>query len=514
MRKQLASFVVVATMATLAIGSPAHAGGRVAWGDCPAADPEFPRDPRLECARLRVPLDYRKPRGRQITITISRIPAAEPSRRQGVLLTNPGGPGAPGLDWAGAMAGVLPEEVLARYDIIGFDARGVGHSTPVTCGLTLDSLVEMLPGYPAPDGSIARNVEFARKTARSCAAHSGDLLPYITTANTARDMDRIRAALGETTISYLGFSYGTYLGAVYASLFPRAGDRIVLDSAIDPNLVWYGIWRTWGQAVNSRLGDFTAWAAARDDVYHLGATPGAVRQTYLRLAGALDREPLELPDETITGNIFREVTRSFLYDDVFFPELASIWQFLADPSGPSDVASRLAQTVNRATAAGVPGDYPQAALYAVVCGDVSWPRDPAVYQRNVAADRRAWPVTAGMPANIWPCAFWESQPVEPPVKVTGSGPRSVLILQNLRDPATSWRSGYGLRVALGRRAAFVTQDAGGHSVYGAHPGECVSTIATTFLTRGTLPARDRWCPGPTPDDVTGPPLTARGLLAP
>ena len=503
-RKVLASALTASLTATLiATLGPAtqgRAGARLAWGACPAAEPDFPRDPRLRCATLRVPLDYRSPQGRQITVTVSRLPAAKPGLRRGILLTNPGGPGVSGLDQPGALAEVLPAEVVARYDLIGFDPRGVGASTPVTCGLPADISPELIPGYPAPNGSIARNVAFARNTARSCAAHSGGLLPHITTANTARDMDRIRAALGEPRLSYLGYSYGTYLGAVYTTLFPQRSDRIVLDSAIDPKLVWYDLWRTWGQAVAVRLPDFAKWAAARDDVYHLGSSTAAVQRTYYRLARTLDSDPREVPDgDAITGNLFRELTRSYLYSDFFFPELAEIWQFLADPSAEPPALTAASAPARTARTA-VPADNHYAALFAVVCGDASWPRNPAVYARNVAADRRAWPLTAGMPANIWPCAFWPYRPAEPPVKVTASGPRNVLILQNLRDPATSLRSGAGLRAALGRRAAFITQDAGGHAVLGARSGPCVDAIATAFLTTGALPARDRLCPAPPPVD--------------
>lgn len=178
---------------------------------------------------LQVPLDYRRPGGRQITVAVSRIPAADPATRRGVLLLNPGGPGGEGLDTP-SEAGPAGEPLLAAYDLIGCDPRGVGHSTPVTCGLTEAQLTPPLP-YPAPDGSIAANVAFARSAAAACAARSGDLLPYITTANTARDMDRIRQALGTSRLSYYGDSYGTSVTRtprsrrVRACTKPSAGGR-------------------------------------------------------------------------------------------------------------------------------------------------------------------------------------------------------------------------------------------------------------------------------------------------
>jgi pimeloyl-ACP methyl ester carboxylesterase len=523
-------FIAAAMMATVAAGTPTPAGPRIGapepavveapvWGECPPTKPGDLRDPRQRCGTLRVPLDYRAPRGRSIEIAISRIGTARPGSRRGILLSNPGGPGGSGLDLPSRLATRLPSEVLERYDLIGFDPRGVGHSTPVTCGLDPTRLTTLLMPYPAPDGSIERNLTFARDTAAACAEHSGDLLPFITTANTARDMDRIRAALGEPKLSYFGVSYGTYLGAVYISLFPGRGDRIVLDSAVDPGLVWRDLWRTWNEAVAARLPDFLRFAAERDSVYRLGATPEEVRRTYDRLTAALDERPLPNPDgPEVDGNMLREVTRGFLYHDDAFPILAEAWQGLADvlsepaadtlDTQDADILARLNRLLSAggaiggggAVAAEVPADNRFAASYGVVCGDVAWPRDVALHARQVAADRQAWPATAGMPSNLWPCIAWPTRPVEPPVTVTGHGPRNVLILQNTRDPATPLVSARGLRATLGGRASMVTVDQGGHGVAGQ--GGCADEAMHTFLATGALPERDRLCPAPSPASTT------------
>ncbi|MEV4350160.1 alpha/beta hydrolase [Actinoplanes sp. NPDC049596] len=477
--------VLTAVLAVPALPSAAHAAAPVAvWGDCPSTP--VPRDPRTQCATVPVPLDYRRPDGPQISVAISRIPATGPAPRQGVLLLNSGGPGGAGLELPSQLGPLLPAEVRERFDLIGFDPRGAGHSSPVTCAIPAGTARDLIRPYPAPDGSIDRNVEYARETARGCAEQSGHLLPFITTANRARDLDRIRQALAEPALSYLGYSYGTYLGAVYATLFPRHTGRVILDSAIDPRLVWYDVFRTWAPAVAQRLPDFTEWAAARDTTYHLGPTPADVAATYRTLAGRLDRTPVTLPGGlVVNGNTLREMTRTALYSDSTFPALAQTWQALATPSSPP--STRIA--------AAVPADNATAAEYAVVCGDVSWPRDVGVYARNTALSRRLFPATAGMPANVGPCAFWPNRPVEPPVTVTGSGPRGVLVLQNRRDPVTPWTSGRGMRDSLGRRAALVTVDQGGHGVYLLGDNTCANAVATAFLTDGDLPAHDRLCPG-------------------
>ncbi|MDH2430466.1 alpha/beta hydrolase [Sphaerisporangium sp. TRM90804] len=456
-----------------------------------------------------MPLDYRAPRGRSIEIAISRIAAAQPGSRRGILLSNPGGPGGSGLDMPSQLTFALAPEVLDRYDLIGFDPRGVGHSTPVTCGLDTTKQFTLLLPYPAPDGSIERNIAFARETAAACAEHSGDLLPFITTANTARDMDRIRAALGEPKLSYFGISYGTYLGAVYLSLFPGRDDRIVLDSAVDPSLVWRDMWRTWNKAVAVRLPDFLAFAAERDAVYHLGATPDEVRRTYDRLTSALDERPLPNPGGPVfDGNVLREVTRSRLYYDGYFPIIAEVWRELATAVSGSTMDTAILTRLDRLATIGkiggagraeIPADNLVAALYAVICDDAAWPRSVALHARQTAADRRAWPVTAGMPSNLWPCAAWHSRPVEPPVTITGHGPRNVLITQNTRDPSTSIEGARGMRAALGRRAAMITVDQGGHGVIGL--SRCADEAMNSFLATGALPRRDRFCPAPPADAV-------------
>lgn len=497
MRHRLAT-VIVATAsmlapAAIAAAAPA-AGSPLVWGDCPPAAAGSVRDPRQQCASLRVPLDYRDPRGRTIEIAISRIAATKAGVRRGVLLSNPGGPGEPGLDLPSMLAQAMPNEVLDRFDLIGLDPRGIGHSTPVTCAMRTDQPDLLFP-WPGPDGNIERNVAYAKSVARSCAEHSGDLLPYITTANTARDMDRVRDALGEARISFYGRSYGTYLGAVYDSLFPGRADRMVLDSGIDPRLVWYRQWRLFAPAVALRFPDFTGWAAARDDLYHLGATPDAVRRRYFALAAALDAHPLPSPVPEVpvlTGTVFREYTRQLLYFDELFPDMVQLWQYAESAAGtPAPALRQAAPTPNAAT--GVPADNPPAGLIAVLCGDVAWPSNVGLYRHNVATDRRVFPITDGMPANVWPCAFWQFRPVEPPVRVTDHGPRNILILQNLRDPATPWITGFGLRTVLGRRAVMVSVDAGGHTAYGR--GACATSAADSFLITGHLPPTDQFCDG-------------------
>jgi pimeloyl-ACP methyl ester carboxylesterase len=245
----------------------------LAWGACTG----MTVDPRQECATLRVPLDYRRAGGEQISVAVSRISTAKPELRRGVLLLIPGGPGGAGLARPTTHGLRLPQSVRDRYDLVSFDPRGVGRSTPVNCGFDPKDIepVRFL-AWPGPGGDITENVAQARRMADACVRNGGPLIRHITTRNEARDIDRIRRALGESKLSYWGTSYGTYVGTVYASMFPERTDRVVLDSSDDPNprRVARGWLAYWSVGAEDRFPDFAAWAAARND--GLGATPELV----------------------------------------------------------------------------------------------------------------------------------------------------------------------------------------------------------------------------------------------
>ncbi|MFD8755293.1 alpha/beta hydrolase [Kitasatospora sp. NPDC059577] len=462
--------------------------GRPAWTTC-----QGQVDPRQQCATVTVPLDYRDPHGEQITLAVSRIPAARPDLRHGVLLTVPGGPGGSGLNVPTNAAKRLPQSVLDRFDLVGFDPRGVGRSTPVSCGLDrADLSMVKLHSWPAADGSIDGNVAYARRVAETCARDGGPVLRSISTANEARDIDSIRAALGERRISAWGTSYGTYAGAVYATMFPQRTDRIVLDSNDDPDptRVERGWLAAYGQGAEDRFPDFAKWAASPDNPDRVADTPEEVRPLFLDLAARLDREPLPWPGADpaeLNGNVLREAMLQSLYADAKFPGLARL--MLAGLGrrplpAPAPLPEQAVQAVQNSIAVSV----------GTLCNDVSWPTDPAAYVKDVAAERAARPLTAGMPTNVTPCAFWPFAPAESPVKVTDRGPANVLLAQNLRDPATPYRGALKLRAALGDRARMVTVDSGGHDVYVANGNACGDAVVTDYLVSGRRPAGDVFCP--------------------
>jgi pimeloyl-ACP methyl ester carboxylesterase len=503
-RQVLAAVVVALVM----VPTGSAAAAKINWGACP---PSPNLDPRQKCASLTVPLDYSAPSGATIEIAISRMRTASPGDRRGILLYNPGGPGSSGIYGPSRLAGSLPQSVLDRYDLVGFDPRGINFSAPVSCSLAPGDLdvLKFIP-YPALDLDISENVAYSQRAAAGCAATSGALLPHITTANTARDMDQIRAALGEPRISYIGYSYGTYLGAVYTQLFPSRSDRFILDSNIHPRRIWRETFAAWGPAVEIGFEAFTRFAADHDATYCLGATPDAVYEKTLELISELEAEPFPFPgsDIVITGDSFRELIRNDgLRNDRSFPALAEIFALIdaREPAaGASGEAVRLARQHDRAVAprpslaapAGYPTpppDNPFAAPWAVVCGDADWPASPQTYQDDVRLFDQLFPIHGRAAANIWPCAFWAFEPREPAVEIGHLEGGKVLLVQSLRDPATPYDGGVAMQATLGPRSRLVSVEDGAHVVSFNAINSCADEHATAFLAAGELPPA-AYCP--------------------
>ncbi|MER6911363.1 alpha/beta hydrolase [Streptomyces sp. NPDC000594] len=470
---------------------PAAARDRPALSWTPCAHPGGPAD--QECAELEVPLDYTDPHGEKVTVGVSRLRAEGPEARRGTLLVLAGGPGGSGVRRLAQRGEALRQETRGMYELVSLDPRGVGRSSTVGCGLGPEDLRLMsLRYWPAPGGGIGENVERARRQAEACQRNGGARLRGLTTANEVRDIERFRRALGAEKLSAWGNSYGSYVGAVYAQKYPHRTDRWVLDSSGDPDAAKVSrVWMTnTARAVEERFPDFAAWAAdpARAaEGLRLAQRPDQVRPLFLALAERLDREPRETttPGVPLDGNTLRQALHSALYHDSAFPGLARLIRQAGDPGARPVLPPALAEPLP---------DHDAAVTLGVICNDVRWPGDVARYERAVAADRARYPLTAGMPANISPCAFWKDAPVEPPTRITSAGPSNILLVQSLRDPATPHIGGVRMREALGQRARLVSVDQGGHGVYLNLGNDCADRTVTRFLTTGERPARDTSCP--------------------
>ncbi|RKS10397.1 TAP-like protein [Nocardiopsis sp. Huas11] len=457
----------------------------------------------LECADIEVPLDYADPEGPSATVAISRRAASDSDRRRGILLTNPGGPGQPGR-----LVPVSPEEVegvgiigddrvAEVYDLIGMDPRGTGASTPrADCGTDY----EMAPPRP-DDAEFSGLTRSAIAYQRACAQVDGDVRPHLSTANTARDMDVVRAALGEDRLNYLGWSYGTYLGAVYGSLFPDRLDRSVLDSAVHPDLIWRDVFTLQAPAYSSNVERYTAWLAEHDDLYDMGATPEEVVAAFEETARRLAENPREdipgLPEGQAYGNdewdflvgvaaryqgfwdVFTQDLAYFVHD-VPFPEVAAA----DDPEPAPEPDPVLSGNTDLQTA--------------VLC-ETGWPSRVSGYYRDMREVREEHPFGIGV---IWhaphPCTFDTAEPVEPLVELERDGYPTGLVIAGEFDAQTAYVGGPALAERLDAPLLTV-EDEGGHGFYGAAGLDCVTEAVDAYLVEGAEPA-DLTCPGmPVPD---------------
>ncbi|MGW5345944.1 alpha/beta fold hydrolase [Streptomyces sp. HUAS TT3] len=471
---------------------------RLAWHDC-ATDPQDRAGRDLDeagarCTEATVPLDYRRPRGRTVRIALSRLPAADPARRRGALFYDPGGPGVPAMRLSLALRQAEPD-LAARYDIVGVDPRFVGRSTPLDCGWPTAGVRAAGPDRAGFDRSAA----LARDLAERCAGHR-EVLPHASTRNTARDMDVVRAALGEPRLSYLGSSYGTYLGEVYLQLFPHRVDRAVLDSALDPDRFGPDLTRTQGPAMTAALGNWAAWAARHHDRYALGATREAVLATVHRVNTVVNRGPLAVGAHTVDSGTLPLVlwTVSAGDDDASYAGFSDLARALDEASRgldpvPAPLLEAVLSGLDSPDAEGA-----AAAQNAVLCADRAASRDPEAYYRAVEAHRADEPIFGPLVHNLTPCTFWPASPAEPPTRVATRAP--VLLVGADGDPAAPRAGQLAAHRALAGSRLVTLRGAFHHTVYGglfAPRDGCVEDAVNRYLADGILPGRDLDCPAPT-----------------
>ncbi|NNH72374.1 alpha/beta fold hydrolase [Nocardia uniformis] len=453
------------------------------WKSC---DEERLDEAGAQCADITVPLNYADPQGKTMTVAISRL-AADPARKYGVMLSNSGGPGGPGLDFALDFGAAMTPEVRAGYDLIGMDPRGVGRSTRINCGWPRGFAMQSAGTDAA---SFAESVATQRDLAERCTDTEGERLPYITTRNTARDMDVIRGALSVDKISFYGTSYGTYLGSVFMQMFPERSDRIVLDSAADPDR--YGpveMMQDMGPANEAAFDIWAEWAAARDGEYHFGTTRDQVRATAMDLIRRSAEKPVRIGDFEVDEHDMPSVFFVGLDAPEQYPMLAEQVRRLIDAADGKQV--EILPSLNESFAfmiAGRPEDAsPQ---MAIMCGDVAVERDPDWYWRNIEATRATQPLFGGFANNIGPCAFW-APPVESPTVVDNSVP--ALIVQSTGDTRTTYAGAEAMHHSLSASRMVTLQDVPIHWIFGRYPNTCVYDAVNTYFRDGTLPATDTTC---------------------
>ncbi|MEW2399651.1 alpha/beta hydrolase [Streptomyces sp. NPDC046862] len=500
----LAAAMVVTASPALAQPSPERTVGHTTavTGDDPASLRRFTEQrPRwtacdhkeldeagARCATIRVPLDYRHPEGRTLTIGFSRIKATDTRNRIGLMMHNSGGPGGITLDMPLMDAPAMGKELAARYDLIGMDPRGVGRSSPLRCGTSGHWLRSA--GYD--DEGFRAQARYEADLVKSCQRTYGKDLSYLghfTTRNTARDMDLLRAVLGERKTSYFGVSYGTYLGAVYARMFPSRVDRLLLDSAIDPARWHVPLIRDVTVANEEYLDAVAAWAASRHGTYGLGDTAAKVRATVESVARQAARTPLEVGPYTADGQQVPMALGMTMADDREFARTAETIRVLYDAARGRTVEP----TETLQAALGAPDDEAEvqnSLQMALQCADRAAPRDLSWYRRNVERSRATAPLFGPVFNGVHPCAFWPGKPVEPPMTDGNDVPG--LIVQATGDTRTSYANGQGLHRKM-PNSRLITLKAQVHGVYGLYPNRCVYQQVNDYLRTGELPARDTVC---------------------
>ncbi|HWU33363.1 MAG TPA: alpha/beta fold hydrolase, partial [Marmoricola sp.] len=411
-------------------GIPAHTESALAWGACPSEV----MVPGAQCAKLRVPLDYSNPSGAQITLELSRL-AHTSGPYLGAMLANPGGPGGSGVNMSG-MSLRVPRGVGSQFDWIGWDPRGVGLSEPsLHCDPNYNS-----GDRPAYDLAKNRAVWLKRAAdyAKACGENGGALLAHMTTEDNARDMDSIRQALGQSKISYYGYSWGSYLGQVYLTLFPTHVKRVVLDGVVDPRGVWYQGNLDQDVAFQKTIGIFFDWVGRNNATYHLGANRAAVQAAFSRELAQLANRPADNgqvgPDEFIDATLD-----------------AGYYVFNWDQD-----ATNMAKLINNHDGSGIESTYQQrnagpdnenqTAVYnAVQCTDAPWPGLAQTLKDNATLAKRApfetW-------ANMWfnaPCLTWPAAAKAPiAIKAATNLPQILLIAETF-DAATPFSGALQVR---------------------------------------------------------------------
>jgi pimeloyl-ACP methyl ester carboxylesterase len=483
-----------------AIAAARAKGGGIRFGACPA-EQEAPAG--MQCGTVSVPLDYAHPSGRHIKLTVSRMRATHKDPRnskrkvprQGALVYNPGGPGASSMNFP--MIGVVPEwkRIAAAYDLIGYAPRGVDRSAPLSCEdpKHFFKAPSQAPTHPT-EAYKRQRITRAKAYARGCAERSGSKLRFYTSLNNARDLEVLRAALGESRLTFMGASYGTYIGALYGTLFPSHLRRMVLDSAVDPapDRIWYRDNLDQSAAFEDRWTDFREWIARHDDVYGLGATAARVQHSY-------DTASARLAAKAAGGKVGPgQLQNTFLtagyYDDFWPSRAAALSAYLKGDAKP---LIRLAEPSPETAAEAENGT---AVYTAVECNDAPWPTDWAVWDRDNTRLARVAPFETWDNAFMnLPCAYWPA-PRQRPLDVrTGPGELPpVLILAAERDAATPYAGALEMNRRLAGSVLVTERDAGTHGI-GGGPNKCVNAHLDAYLLEGRLPARHASCaPHPEP----------------
>lgn len=440
----------------------------------------------LQCATLRVPLDYSRPGGARITIAVARQPARVPSQRLGSLVINPGGPGDSGIDDLSSELAVLTPEVRDRFDIVSFDPRGVARSDPISCqppGTPAAPADQALLADPVPQTPLAQLalLQGDRSYAEACRSRSGPLLGHVGTAVVVDDLEELRLALGDPGLTFFGHSYGTYLGALYAQAFPTHVRAMVLDGAIDPALSFDAYVAGQADGFEHAADQFFTWCGQAPSCPWRGAGEQALLDLSQRLRA--DPVPAGGGRDAGVGELY-EALLGALYNHGSWPSLAE-----ALAAASAGQGARLVAMSDRYMHHG--GSNSVDAFNAVTCLDHPANRDPRTYGPFAARLSQGAPLFG--PLFAWGellCAVWPEPPTSSPSRVSAPGSPPILVVGSTGDPATpyQWAVSLAGQLSSGRLLSFRGDV---HVAY--YYSSCVRSWVGSYLVGGSVPPAGSVC---------------------
>ncbi|HNG59791.1 MAG TPA: alpha/beta hydrolase, partial [Cellvibrionaceae bacterium] len=475
-------------------------------------------NPRLSCAKFQVPFDYQARKGslaagKTIDLALIKLSAADTSQKPlGSLFLNPGGPGGSGFDWVRTDGQRLfSQNLLNRYDLIGFDPRGIHYSTAITCQVQADNTAPFYPSvdFPTNPAQIKERISVNKNLSALCAQNGGDILQHMSTADVARDLDLMRQAVGDPLLNFVGYSYGSYLGVTYANLFPERVGRVIVNGVLDP--VQWSTGRGfsgWLVPMTQRIGSDKGSMATLNEFFRLCDLAGPDNchfapnsaQRFNALANTIKKQPIQLatPDgfqfEVDTG-LFINTVKTSLYSTWNWQNLADLMAFTEAGAPPAVLSAQYTQLFNEIPANNidqVPFDNNPLGFFSVLCSDSNNPRDAWLWPLAAAvADSENGYFGSSWSWNSSICATWPANQLN-----RYAGPfnlrtrNTVLIANTLFDPATPYSGAQAVRRLL-PNSRLVTVAGWGHTTTGL--SSCADNIIETYLLSGAVPQEDTTC---------------------